>query len=110
MIRARRSLADPLAISILLTGRVDHTAMRNAVVGLLDLAGLSFEHVHLRPVTYPGEVSAFKAQIVSLWLEKIPTLRKVTVYDDISENHQAISHVVTKRKLRYEGLVASLQH
>ena len=97
---ARRSMADPDARTVLITGRAERV-FRARLMEILASAGLKFDDVLLNT---GDNVPKFKAAAVKRLLEQHSGIDQVKVWDDSSENHSAIEKEVEGRGLTYTGV------
>jgi len=103
---ARKAAATPGVLTVVLTARPDHRGMREQIGRLLSLASLQFDQVVLKPVLFPGLDPAYKAHAVRAWLRKYPTIKRVSFYDDLDENHVAVKHAVEHSGRSFRGYKA----
>lgn len=101
--QARRSILDPRVMSVMLTGRPDHKAMRERVTRILHSAELYFPVMHLRPIVVHGGMAKYKANFVQGLLRGAPSIEKVVYFDDDPENLAEVGKVVGQRK--YTGIL-----
>lgn len=101
ILRARRSVEDPRAAVVLLTGRPDHKPMKDAIYRALAKIDVRWDGIILRPVFYPGSIPQFKAYCVQEWLKKMPSVEKVVFYDDSETNLGLVGQAVTAQGKHY---------
>ena len=101
VIRARRSIQDPCAKTILLTARPDYRLMRQKVEKMLDDASLDFEKVWLKPPTIGMTAPEYKAMIVESYLIEDPEIEKVIFFDDEPTNLAAVAKRSAKHGVLY---------
>jgi hypothetical protein len=106
VVRARRSIADPLTVAVLLTARPDNRPMRDTVESMLASASLDFDMVKLKPVVQSFRSDAhYKAVFITEMLRQFPTVRKVVFYDDQRDNLAAAEAVVRSTGRAYKGVL-----
>lgn len=105
VMEARRSSLDPTAATILLTGRPQSHEMLKMLKTMAAKADIKFDAFHLQPVLFPGTTPVYKAVMVKQWLDKLPSIKKVTLWDDIPENHAAVRKVVEMSRRKYWGVL-----
>ena len=76
---AKRSIANPDAWAVMMTGRNERTGLRMVIPQLLRGAGLSFDEVHLTP---PGSSIAEKKKKLFRILRKYPHIETLRIWDD----------------------------
>jgi hypothetical protein len=92
-------------VTAVLTSRVDHTAMRHAVVDLLTKTAVPWDFIRLRP-PYPFEPGpVYKASSVAAWLEQIPSIKLVTMHDDQEAMLMAVEHSVRRTGRSFHGIL-----
>jgi len=89
---ARRSIASPDVLAVLMTGRTDTTPMRYRVPELLKQAGLSFDQVLLNP---GKDTAVWKAKMAARLIQQHGP-DSVHLWEDSQKNIKAIEAAVTK--------------
>jgi hypothetical protein len=103
---ARRAKLDPRAKTLLVTARPHHNAMVTRVRAMLDEADLAFDGMHFKPLLPVRRADGYKADVVRVWVVRHPTIKKVVLYDDELENHQAVGEVVTRLRREFIPVLA----
>ena len=98
---ARSSINRPTAMTVVLTARTSHAKMRKQIDRLLGLTGLQFDAVQLKPMMPPLPSPVYKAGAIAAWLNRHPSIQRVTFYDDYDKNLRAVGEVVRRRGLQY---------
>jgi hypothetical protein len=101
IIHARRASLRPSVMTVVLTARPDHKGMRQQIHRLVSLTGIDFDAVQLKPVVFPGSDPLYKAGAVIAWLERHPSIRRVTLYDDIDANLSTVGQAVQQSGREY---------
>ncbi len=101
IIQARRVSLRPTVMTVVLTARPDHKGMRRQVRRLVSLTGIDFDSVQLKPVMFPGPDPLYKAGAVIAWLQRHPTIRRVTLYDDLDVNLATVGKAVEQSGRTY---------
>lgn len=96
VIKARRAMSDPSALTVVLTGRPQHAQMRTTIQRMLAMADLHPNLLQLKPVEFQGTTPQYKAIFTGQMLEKHPSIKRVTLVDDEVPNHVAVGAVVTQ--------------
>jgi hypothetical protein len=96
---AKRSIADPDVMAVLMTGRWD-AVFRQRVEDLLRMKGLDFAEVHLAP--QEGSTDYFKATTIKDILRQHPAIKKVRFWDDNTKNLKLFKAEVEARGLEVE--------
>ena len=91
--------------TVLLTARPLHRGMRRAIRRVLKLTGIDFDVVQLKPITVLRSDAHYKAAVVQAWLQKLPSVRSVTFYDDLQDNLDAVGDVVRARGIAYRPVL-----
>lgn len=100
-ISAGRQANNSGAMVAILTARPDYAAMRSRIEEMAAATGLAWSAIQLRPVYYVGSHAAFKADIVSRWLDHMPSIRTVTLWEDSPENLEAVHRAIVGKNRRF---------
>jgi len=99
---AKESIRDPNTWAIVLTGRPDYGHLRYRVAELLGQKGLRFDQVILkRPIE--AKTSHFKRLVTDRLLQKYPLVKKIQVWEDNTENIDALRDLSKKKGLAFKG-------
>jgi hypothetical protein len=85
----RRSLSNPSAYVIVLTGRVDVPGMRERISEILQHIDAVPHRLYLRDLELP--TPKFKAHMVRAILRQFPDISSVTAWNDMADNLKAMS-------------------
>jgi hypothetical protein len=104
IVEARRASLRPGTMTVVLTARPDSKGMRHAIKRLVGLTGIDFDAVQLKSVAFPGSSALYKAGAVTAWLERHPTIQKVTFFDDLESNLMTVEQAVTRTGRQYAAV------
>jgi len=104
IIEARRAALRPTVMTAVLTARPDHKGMRQQLRRLVSLTDIDFDAVQLKPILFPGSDPLYKVGSVVAWLQRHPSICKVTLYDDLDDNLAAVGAAVQKTGRLFVGV------
>jgi hypothetical protein len=104
VIAARRASLDPTVLTVVLTARPSFRSMQREIGRVLALTQISFDALQLKPIVLPVTDAVYKGGAISAWLARYPSIRKVTFFDDLPENLQAVEKAAIAGGCSFTGV------